>query len=336
MTVPLVSILIPAYNAGRWIGETLRSALDQTWPAIEVIVVDDGSRDDTLAVARRFEGEKVKVLTKPNEGAAATRNAAFAASRGQYIQWLDADDLLAPDKIENQMKVVASSGDRLELLSGSFGEFLVRPERAHFRPTLLWQDLTPVEYLINKFTHNAWMNPGAWLVSRELTERSGPWDVRLSLDDDGEYFSRVVAHSKGMRFVPEARVYYRRGNAGSLSRAVSDRACESLLLSLGLCIEHLRGLEDSEKTRRAGVTMLQSFVDNTDCFCPDAPARFDRAQQLAARLGGRLAPHRLTWKYAPIKAVFGWKAARWTRHAWSSAKLAARVRIAELTSEGSR
>ena len=87
---PLVSILIPAYNAQKWIADTLRSALDQTWESKEIIVVDDGSTDRTLEVARRFEAQGVRVFAQENQGAAAARNKAFSLSRGEYIQWLDA------------------------------------------------------------------------------------------------------------------------------------------------------------------------------------------------------------------------------------------------------
>ena len=100
---PLISILIPAYNAEKWIGETIRSALSQTWPNKEIIIVESGSTDNTLRVARQFESPIVKVLSQPNEGASSARNTAFSVSQGEYIQWLDADDLLAPDKIARQM-----------------------------------------------------------------------------------------------------------------------------------------------------------------------------------------------------------------------------------------
>ena len=70
---PLVSILIPAYNAERWIAETIRSALRQTWPNKEIIVVDDGSADGTLTVVRQFESNEVRVVTQPNQGAAAAQ-----------------------------------------------------------------------------------------------------------------------------------------------------------------------------------------------------------------------------------------------------------------------
>jgi len=99
---PLVSILIPAYNSEEWIGETIRSAVEQTWPRKEVIVVDDGSRDGTLAAAKVLASKEVTVVTQENQGVCAARNHALRLCQGDYIQWLDADDLLAPDKIERQ------------------------------------------------------------------------------------------------------------------------------------------------------------------------------------------------------------------------------------------
>src|SRR5438270_12906784 len=102
---PLVSILIPAYNAEPWVGDTIKSALNQTWPRKEIIVVDDGSRDQTLQVVRQFASKDVSVVTQENQGASVARNRAFELCQGDYIQWLDADDLLGPDKIIRQMEV---------------------------------------------------------------------------------------------------------------------------------------------------------------------------------------------------------------------------------------
>src|SRR6266568_4797527 len=131
---PLVSILIPAYNAEKWLAETLRSALVQTWENREVIIVDDGSKDRTLALARSFESEVVKVFTQKNQGAAATRNRAFSLCHGAYIQWLDADDLISPDKIARQMESLGDSPEPKILLSGEWGSFMHRPSRAKFVP----------------------------------------------------------------------------------------------------------------------------------------------------------------------------------------------------------
>src|SRR6516225_815324 len=142
---PLVSILIPAYNAEKWIADTIQSALTQTWSRKEIIVVDDGSSDTTVEVAQRFSSKELTVVTKQNQGAAATRNHALQLSQGDYIQWLDADDLLGPDKIERQLRALQGhEGERL-LLSSSWGYFNYRPSRERFVPTALWQDLSRVE-----------------------------------------------------------------------------------------------------------------------------------------------------------------------------------------------
>ncbi len=125
-SMPLVSILIPAYNAQEWIGETIRSALAQTWPRKEIIVVDDGSTDRTLDVARQFESADVKVVAHANQGAAAARNTAYSLSQGDFIQWLDADDLLSPDKIEGQMQVANQVASKRVLLSSGWVHFHYR------------------------------------------------------------------------------------------------------------------------------------------------------------------------------------------------------------------
>jgi glycosyltransferase involved in cell wall biosynthesis len=129
---PLVSILIPAYNAEEWIADTIRSTLGQTWPRKEIIIVDDGSTDRTLSIAREFASGDVSVFTQPNQGASAARNKAYAVSKGDYIQWLDADDLLAPDKLEKQMHAVSSCQSNRTLFSSAWAYFAYRRSKARF------------------------------------------------------------------------------------------------------------------------------------------------------------------------------------------------------------
>jgi glycosyltransferase involved in cell wall biosynthesis len=164
---PLVSILIPAYNAQEWIADTLRSAIAQRWERKEIIVVDDGSTDLTLAAARQFQPDGVRVVTQKNQGAAATRNKAFSLSNGRYIQWLDADDLLAPDKVSRQMTALDQGLSERTLLSSGWGQFMYRYHRAEFTPTPLWCDLSRTEWLLRKMGQNLHMQTATWLVSRE-------------------------------------------------------------------------------------------------------------------------------------------------------------------------
>ena len=300
---PLVSILIPAYNAEAYISDTLRSAIAQTWERKEIIVVDDGSTDRTLALARQFESNQLKVVAQENQGAAATRNNAFSMSQGDYVQWLDADDLLAPDKTATQMETAQRCESRRTLISGAWARFLHRPHRAEFRPSGLWQNLQPAEWLMRKLEQNTYMQTATWLVSRELAEAAGRWDTRLLGDDDGEFFTRVLLASDGTRFVRESKVYYRESGAGSLSYVGhSNRKLEAQWLSMQLTIGYLRSLVDHERARAACVTYIQNWMG---LFYPERLDIFRQAEELAKRLGGELKVPTLSWKYSWIDAIFG-------------------------------
>jgi glycosyltransferase involved in cell wall biosynthesis len=310
---PLVSILIPAYNSEEWIADTVQSAVGQTWPCKEIIVVDDGSSDRTAEVARRFASKEVAVVSVENQGAAAARNHALRLSHGDYIQWLDADDLLAPDKIERQLAVLRGADNRRILLSSPWAHFNYRISRARFVPTSLWKDLSPLDWLLRKMGDNLHMQTATWLTSRELAEAAGPWDIRLLSDDDGEYFCRVLLASENTRFVPEARVFYRVTESSRLSHiGASDRKKDAMMVSMKLHVQYLLALEDSERTQKVCLTYLQNWYDN---FYPERPDIIAELQSLAAQLRGHLEEPRLRWKYAWMKPVLGWKAAKWAQRA---------------------
>src|SRR5262249_23822353 len=129
---PLVSILMPAYNAQEFIAESLRSAIAQTWKRTEIIVVDDGSTDRTAQVARGFASKGVTVVSTENGGLSAAQNEAFRHSQGDYIQWFDSDDLLAPDKIERQLAALRDSDSKRTLLSSPWAPFYYRTRGARF------------------------------------------------------------------------------------------------------------------------------------------------------------------------------------------------------------
>ena len=314
----LVSILIPACNAEKWIADTIRSAVSQDWQRKEVIIVDDGSTDGTLSVARSFESKFVKVVTQENRGASAARNRALSFAQGTYIQFLDADDLLAPDKISQQLKQKDHGPDSLTLLSAAWGRFLSCPGRAKFKPDSLWQDLDPIEWILRKFIDNKFMMNAAWLVSRKLAEVAGPWDERLSMDDDGEYVCRLVARSQAVKFVSEAKCYYRVGNQGSQSWMRSDKALNSLFLSICLSTEHLRSLEDSDRTR---IACLKYLNDNFELFYPESPQLINNAYDLARNLGGELALPVERFRFAILQNIFGRKNAKKGRQTYNQSKI---------------
>ena len=313
---PLVSILITAYNAEYTIAHTLESAIAQTWQHKEIIVVDDGSTDRTAEVVRQFKD--VKLVSTENQGLSGAQNNAFPLSQGDYIQYLDADDLLAPDKIERQLAALRECDSRRILLSSPWAPFYYRIRHARFVRNSLWQDLSPVDWLSTAMRENIHMQNATWLVSRELAKTAGPWDTRLQFDQDGEYFCRVLLASEGTRFVPGTGIYYRASGANSVSFiGNSDKKKDSLLLTMKLHIQYLRSLEDSERVRKACLAYIQTWCRN---FYPERPDLMQEAQQLAAMLGGRLEAPKLSWKYLWIQKLFGFAAAKRASQRWNHYK----------------
>lgn len=334
----LVSILIPAYRAERFVAETIRSALDQTWPRKEIVVVDDGSPDGTYEVARRFESANVKVVRQQNGGAPNARNHAYRLAQGTYIQWLDADDLLHPDKIRLQLQGAQDGLTSRTLLTAAWGKFFTDVRRASFEPDALWQDSSGVDWIIARFEQNAWMNPAVWLVSRWLTEAAGPWDSRLarSGDDDGEYVCRIAAASDRVRFVRDAIAYYRIGTVGSLNWNMETRTevLDSLLLSIRLSLRHLLAIEDSARTRKAASRHLESFSS----YFYGADERYGKhLSELGASVGHAFRPVLPSWKYRPFAWIGGPPLARMVMTNWRATKLRIRRRVADfLANTGQR
>jgi glycosyltransferase involved in cell wall biosynthesis len=303
---PLVSILIPCHNAARWLAATLDSALAQTWPRCEIVVVDDGSTDDSLALARRFEPRGVRVATQSNRGASAARNAALALAQGDYIQFLDADDLLAPDKIARQLAALADQPAGA-IASGPWGVFTDDPARAVFTTSSVWADLAPVDWLVRSWSGGGMFPPLVWLAPRAVLAAAGPWNETLSLDDDGEYFARVLLRASGIRFVADARSYYRSHGGPRVSAGRGERAARSSFRSCELKERHLLAVEDSPRTRDALAQNWQRFVWEQ---LLDAPALARRARERSQALAPGLPPPDGPRAYRLAARVLGWTRAR--------------------------
>lgn len=302
---PLVSIIIPSYNAAPWLAETMGSALGQTWLHTEVIVVDDGSRDDSLAIARGFEARGVRVVAQANAGASAARNHGLRLARGDFIQFLDGDDLLEKEKIARQMEALAAAP--AAIAAGPWGRFDRDPAAAVFTPEENWRDSEPVDWLTLNFAGRGMMPPAAWLVPRALANSTGPWDERLTLNDDGEYFCRVILQSTGVRFCANARSFYRSNLPNSLSRRRSEAAWRSAWLSHELCAQELLAREFSARSRRACADLFLRLAYE---MYPDCPELVTKCEKRVHELGGSpLRPGGGRWFQLLTRAI-GWKLAR--------------------------
>lgn len=303
---PLVSILTPCYNAEKWLSQTIESALAQTWENIEIILVDDGSTDNTLAVAKSFESSKVKVISQENQGQSAAENRAYQEAQGDFIEYLDADDLLAPDKIERQVKLLETPDSEF-VAAGEWARFYTSHEEALFIPQPLWADFSPIDWLVCAWEGHYMMHGAAWLIPRKITERAGLWNQDLSLINDFDYFSRVLLASQGVKFCWGAKTYYRSGNFTSLSASKSRAAWQSAFLSLELGTRNLLAAENSQRTRHACATVFQRFI--YDVY-PDVRDIQQKAEMKVQEFGGtNVKPHGgMTLQL--LSSLIGWKKAK--------------------------
>lgn len=223
--VTTVSIIIPCYNKQAYVRAAIESALAQTHPC-EVIVVDDGSTDGSLEEVQQFDG-RIIWETGSNRGGSAARNRGLELATGQWIQFLDADDILPPEKIAKQLAEIEGAGDDvMAFCPWSFfhddGIVEVPAARRY------WHTYdTGTELLVDMWHLGGFFPPHAWLASRTLIDRAGYWDESLTGDDDGEFFGRLLVTASEMRFCEATRVLYRDPPEGSVSRDTSLKAAHS-------------------------------------------------------------------------------------------------------------
>lgn len=314
---PLVSICIPCYNAQTWIAAAVESALAQTWQPLEIIVVDDGSTDDSARVVHQFTNRGVRVLSQPNAGQSAAANAALRLARGDLIKFFDADDLLSPDMVERQVRSLAGCSQHLAY--SEWARFQTDPAKAVFRIRPSWHDAPPVEWLVETWADGGpMMQCGQFLIPRALLDQVGGWDERLSLINDFEFFTRLILASEGIVFTPGARLFYRSNVSGSLSAQRSAVAWRSAALSLRLGTDYLLRAEDSVGTRRAAGNILQGLVYS---MYPNMPVLTAELERRIAELGGSPLRAQGGKGFQFASRVLGWKTARWLqilagKHPW--------------------
>lgn len=247
MKSPLVSIIIPCFNAAGTIRETLESVQTQTWPNFEIILVDDGSTDGTPEIAEATGVKRLRVVREEHSGGCAARNCGIALAKGDYFQFLDADDLLDPDKIDVQIKRLLSlPSDHAAYGAFDYIDGSGRVVRSGFHQG---RDFSPgLEWLVSSLQLGFFVPPHSWLVPRCLVTKAGPWNVRLVQNQDGEYFSRILQHAGGVAWVKEAVCYYRWHVSDSVSQHRTKAADDSLVLAAELIEKRLQssGLPDAK------------------------------------------------------------------------------------------
>ncbi len=228
MSATLVSVVVPCYKQAQYLREAIDSVLAQTYPNVEVVVVNDGSPDDTEAVAKSY-GDRVRYVARPNGGISAARNSGIAVARGAHLKFLDADDYLHPEQLARQMEAVTEAGGGREVVS--------------FTAVRLYRDGHPEEYLDHVpqatallpdlFRGYDWGGIHGYLFPTRLVQTVGGFDESVRHAEDWYFFCRVGLLDP--KFVADPRVgcYYRqRAGSASADRSAWARSQARLVLLL--------------------------------------------------------------------------------------------------------
>jgi len=213
---PLVSVIIPAFNAERWIREAIDSSLRQSWRNTEIIVIDDGSTDTTLDLLHTFRGA-IRWRSVPHRNGNYARNIGFSLSKGEYVQFLDADDYLVPGKIETQVGFLELTG--ADVVYGDWRHQHHEDEgNVWVEDVVLSGDQPDV---LQALLAGWWVAPCALLFRRQVVENIGGWDERLLAAQDRDFFIRIAQSGADIRYQRGCGSFYRR--YGNVTVSTSKR-----------------------------------------------------------------------------------------------------------------
>jgi glycosyltransferase involved in cell wall biosynthesis len=200
-----VSIIIPCYNQAQYLTDAIESCLAQTHKDCQIIVVDDGSTDATRETVMRFP--QVTYLRQPNRGQASARNLGWQSSQSRYLQFLDADDILLPTKIERCVEVL-DSDPTLDLVYTDFSDRAadLQPLKAR-APHIAPGHIFSLELLLKK--HITYFPPHSPLIRYEMVEQVGGFNEALQGTEDWYFWVSLAAHGAKARYIDEVLVWYR-------------------------------------------------------------------------------------------------------------------------------
>ncbi|RUT02706.1 hypothetical protein DSM106972_056260 [Dulcicalothrix desertica PCC 7102] len=206
-----VSIIIPVYNAEQYIATTVESVLLQTYKNIEVLIIDDGSPDQSIQICQQFNDSRIQIIRQENQGVSAARNTGIKMAQGEFIAFLDADDLWLPQKLAIHVQHLSAN----PTLGMSFG----RVEFMNFDGTPTGQYSNPCfKDLTSKklYEENPAVTPSNAVIRRVALQQVGGFDLDLSGFADAELFLRVCCHGWQVEGIDKVLVLYRT-NLGGMS-----------------------------------------------------------------------------------------------------------------------
>lgn len=242
----LVSVIIPTHNCRQWVSDAIDSALAQSYPSCELIVVDDGSVDDTGDYLGTKYGGQIRYVYQDNSGPAAARNKGLSLANGSFIQFLDSDDFLAPSKIERQMTLFS---DQLEcgVVYSDFAFMSIDKEGYTKQSPAQYRQKYGVKNVFEALLDSNFIVIHSALVRTDVLRCCGGFDMTLASDEDYDLWLRLAAAGCRFCFLPEVLAFYRRRH-NSVSRDIFTQK-KGTLQALKKVEQNIHGLTAQERTK---------------------------------------------------------------------------------------
>jgi len=265
MRKQLISICIPCYNGEKYLEETFNSFLNQTYRNFEIVIVDDFSRDKSSDIIREYEkiDSRIKaVYLKQNTGAAAARNTAFLASVGTHIIFHDCDDLVNNLYLEKHIEL--GNGNLKWITACELIEFYDNDINKNKKnPRQVRITTTPLNWLLlNNADGLNFTSCNMFCIPRNLIQKAGLWNEKLSLIDDFEFYPRLLMQADKIVYNPESLTYYRKGIKGSLSMTGGDKSLQSAYDSIHSTTKFLLEKDNSERLKTALANYWRPWIYN--------------------------------------------------------------------------
>jgi teichuronic acid biosynthesis glycosyltransferase TuaG len=224
---PRVSVVIPVYNYERYIRESVDSCLAQTYPNLEIIVVDDGSKDQTPAILKTY-GNKIQVITQSNQGAAVALNKGFRQATGEYVCWLSADDVFLPEKIDKQVKIFS--------LFPSFDVVYTDFYNIDENGTVTGEfqsDWVPDSRALSRFLKENYINGSSVMLRKTVWEKAGGFNQGIPAAVDGLLWLQLLKDGHKFFCIPEPLLKYRTHSQNQSSNSNLMTVYSDVVYALG-------------------------------------------------------------------------------------------------------
>lgn len=303
----LISVIIPCHNASKYIGSTIDSILAQSYSNFELLIVDDGSTDNSATIIKSFKDERIKYFYQKNSGTCAATNFGISISKGDFIKFFDADDLMNPFHLEMQINRIWNKKNAIA--SCKWGRFYNDDlATLFFKSETVWKDMPAFDWLkASLMQKNDMMSAWLWLIPRNIINKAGFLNEQLTLNNDFEFSVRLLLNTAEVLFCEKAEVFYRSGNISSLTWMKTESAYKSVLLATDLGCKALLNRENSKAMRELCADRYKEWLFTIYPLYPTIQIEFESRIK---KLGGSKRKMEGGFLFKSIGVILGWRTAK--------------------------